>query len=55
MTRNGDDDDKINWRSKNNYYRSLKLISEELEDYDADNKIPIWGFGAIVPEGKYYN
>ena len=42
------------WKEKNYYYRSLKLIGEELEDYDADNKIPMYGFGAIVPNGSYY-
>lgn len=34
------------------YYRALELIGDEFEGFDSDNLIPMFGFGAKVPEGK---
>lgn len=43
--------DHPDWK-KNLYFTALKLVSQNLENYDSDNLIPMYGFGAILPGGE---
>ena len=39
------------WK-KNKYYQTLKQVATQLENYDSDKLIPMYGFGAILPNGE---
>ena len=43
--------DHPDWK-KNIYYQTLKTVTENLEKYDSDGMIAMYGFGAIIPGGK---
>ena len=32
---------------QNHYYQAIKIIAENLENYDSDKRIPLYGFGGI--------
>ena len=45
------DPDHPDWK-KNLYYQALSNVAANLENYDSDKLIPMYGFGAILPNGK---
>ena len=39
------------WK-KNMYYQALENVVANLENYDSDKLIPMYGFGSILPNGE---
>ena len=46
-----EDPEHEGWK-KNMYYQALTSIAATLENYDSDKLIPMYGFGAILPNGE---
>ena len=48
-----EDPDDDGWKN-NQYYQALSNVASNLENYDSDKLIPMYGFGGIVPNGEDY-
>ena len=46
-----EDLDHPDWK-KNLYYQALENVAANLENYDSDKLIPMYGFGGILPNGE---
>lgn len=46
-----EDPDHPDWK-KNLYYQALEQVAANLENYDSDKRIPMYGFGGILPNGE---
>lgn len=40
---------------QNHYYQAMKIIGENLENYDSDRRMPLYGFGAIPKQDRRQN
>jgi hypothetical protein len=46
-----EDPEHEDWK-KNQYYQALENVASNLENYDSDKLIPMYGFGAVIPGGR---